>query len=322
VNDEPTTTVRFGAAPPRPLGGFWITEGKEGIFPASRVRPIMRAQDALTHPEESVYDLLWGPKNQSKETVRYTAAGYEKIARGARIAKENAKKIIARLIHKGFIRIETPPDYLHRIPTKYAVFSYRTALDNMIRAKRRYVVRTGNGVLFAHSFASTSSVDIDPTSTVHVQQSFTVGAGQEPTVDVTCTETVDTGERSTVDAASTLLGSKSLEAYSTNVAMPAVIARTVLAEMGFVDDDALKTLAVKCRNNAPDATDNEIAELAGMTARRIARMRDIDNKIGLLITQTAKCFIGEPFQMYRREKSERERRFAEVCGDDSVGTEP
>ena len=49
---------------------------------ASRVRPIVRAQDALTDPEESVYDLLWGPKNQSKETVRDTAAGYEKIAQG------------------------------------------------------------------------------------------------------------------------------------------------------------------------------------------------------------------------------------------------
>jgi hypothetical protein len=31
--------------------------------------------------------------------------------------------------------------------------------------------------------------------------------------------------------------------------------------MGFVDDDALKILVGKCRDNAVDATDNEIAEL-------------------------------------------------------------
>jgi hypothetical protein len=56
-----------------------------------------------------------------------------------------------------------------------------------------------------------------------------------------------------------------------------------------------------------------------MMARRIACMRDSDNKIDLLITQLAKCFIGEPFQMYRREKSEREPRFAEVWGDEGQG---
>ena len=149
----------LGISRPRPFGSFWSTEGKEGIFPASRVRPIVRAQDALTHHEESVYDLLWGPKDQSKEALRYTTAGYETIAAGARIAKENAKKIIARLIYKGFIRIETPPDYLRRIPTRYAVYSYQAALDNMLRANRRYLVRTGNGVLFAHPMYSTHTGD-------------------------------------------------------------------------------------------------------------------------------------------------------------------
>jgi len=40
-------------------------------------------------------------------------------------------------------------------------------------------------------------------------------------------------------------------------------------------------------------------------------MQNVQNHIGLLITQTAKCFLGEPFAIYRREKAERERRFAQ-----------
>ena len=62
---------------------------------------------------------------------------------------------------------------------------------------------------------------------------------------------------------------------------------------------------------APDATDEEIAELGAMTARRLTRMRNVQNHIGLLITRAAKCFFGEPFAIYRREKAERERRFAQ-----------
>jgi hypothetical protein len=39
-------------------------------------------------------------------------------------------------------------------------------------------------------------------------------------------------------------------------------------------------------------------------------MRNVQNHIRLLIAQTAKCFLGEPFAMYRREKHENERRYA------------
>ena len=49
-----------------------------------------------------------------------------------------------------------------------------------------------------------------------------------------------------------------------------------------------------------------------MTARRIVRMRNIDNPTGLLIEQTAKCFVGQPFAIYRREKEEREVRIRQL----------
>ena len=37
--------------------------------------------------------------------------------------------------------------------------------------------------------------------------------------------------------------------------------------------------------------------------------------MGLLISQTAKCFVGEPFQMYRRDNAEREKKLKELYSD-------
>jgi hypothetical protein len=51
-------------------------------------------------------------------------------------------------------------------------------------------------------------------------------------------------------------------------------------------------------------------------------LRNVANPVGLLINQTAKCFAGEPFQIYRREKAERERNLQELYRDeDGAGKE-
>jgi hypothetical protein len=119
-----------------------------------------------------------------------------------------------------------------------------------------------------------------------------------------------------VGVSPTYLSSSSIDNKSSTGAPP-IVANAIIREFGFVDDDALQTLIRKCRHNAPDASDEEIAELGTMTARRIAKMRGIDNPVGLLIAQTANCFTGEPFAMYRREKAGQERRLAELYHDEN-----
>ncbi len=294
---EPTTTVEAAALP----AGLWYTEGKEGVFPSSRIRRILRAQDALTHTEESVYNVLWGPKNQTKELVRYTSFGYDVLAKAARVTKMNAKHIIERLIYKGFVQVHALPDVLRRIPTQYAVCSYRAALENMARRNRQFVVRTGNGVLFAHPADPTTTVAAESPTTVAAEQSATVTAGQPATVAV--------GQSTTVAATATLLDINTLDKTPSYVGAPALVAGAIIKEFGFVDDDALTELVRQCRQNASDATDTEIAEIAAMTAHRIRRMSNLTNPVGLLITQTARCFVGEPFRIYRQENAERERKF-------------
>src|SRR5262249_33256777 len=79
---------------------LWQAENG-ALFPTSRVRHVDRAQDALTHIEESVYNFLWGAK--TAEPYKLAEAGYAEISRSARIAKRNAPVVIDRLIEKGYI---------------------------------------------------------------------------------------------------------------------------------------------------------------------------------------------------------------------------
>jgi len=189
VEAEATSTVEAGP----PGIGSWQTENGDH-FRSSRVRRIIRAQDALTHIEESVYNFLWGSK--TAEPYKLTDAGYAEISRSARIAKRNAPVVVERLIEKGFIRIERQADIWTRRPTQYRVFGYRAALDELDRRGRRWVVKSGNGVLFVRRMEMRVAIDSGSTSTVD--------AGCTSTVDAGCTSTVDAGCTSTVDAASTM----------------------------------------------------------------------------------------------------------------------
>ena len=153
VVDDPTTTV-VAASP------LWRAELNGALFPASRVKPIERAQDALTHAEECVYDFLWGTKNAARDDYRIAQVGYDRIAKAARVTKRNAALIVDRLIEKGFVRLETEADPLHRVARQYRVLSYRAALEELERRGRQFVVRSGNGVLFVRA-ATVVDTDAD-----------------------------------------------------------------------------------------------------------------------------------------------------------------
>jgi hypothetical protein len=301
VSSGPADTVSAGL----PAVGLWQVEAG-GVFPASRIRRIGMAQDALTHAEEAVYDVLWGPKNQSRDVQRSVSMGYDAIAKAARVTKMNAKWIVERLINKGFVKIDALPDTLRRIPTRYAVFSYRAALDNMIRSNRFYVVRTGNGVMFAHPLNPADTVSAEPPDTVSVGPGTTVAVEPAATAPAGQPTTVSPGAAATVSPAETHLGSTS------QALTPSIVTASILREFGFVDDDAIQTLIRRCRENAPDATYEEIAELGAMCAREVSRMRGLEKPVGMLIKKTANCFVGASFAIYRRDRSEREEKIRKL----------
>ncbi len=294
--------------PPGPTRGLWYTEGKkEGIFPASRVRKIVLAQDALTHAEESVYDVLWGPKNQNRDDQRLTSIGYDGIAKAARVTKMNAKWIVERLVHKGFVKVETLPDPLRRIPTSYRVFGYRAALEDMRHRNRFYIVRTGNGVLFAHPFNPENTVSTDLADTVAFEQPTTVPGGQAATISLGQAETVPCGPQATVSVADTLLG-------TTPEATLIQVISTVTDQI--IGNDAALTIVSRCRAQAPDFTNEELADITKTEALKAIRERR-SNLIGWLITVLPGRFGGESFRIYREtqqtlRKQERQEQEAQA----------
>jgi hypothetical protein len=275
---------------------LWYTEGKEGVYLASRVRPIASARDALTQAEQSVYDILWGPKDQNEDTHRFASMGYSAIAKAARVTKMNAKFIVERLIFKGFARVETLADPLRRIPTRYRVFSYRTALDNMARSNRFHVIRTGNGVLFAHAFQS---------AMVSAEQATPDTAGKPAAVSF--------GQSDTIAAVNAHLGSTSSKPQppSPSGEWP-LSAGALYNTFGHGDDDAVRLMAAGALRNAPDATDEEVAHFIAEEAPRVLRDRKLYNPLGLLIQQVPRRFAGEGFRLYR-EAVRRQRQSQEAA---------
>ena len=61
---------------------MWLAEGANGYFSRSRISRIHYAQDALTHREEKVYDVLWGGKTQPPEESRSVKIGYTELGPG------------------------------------------------------------------------------------------------------------------------------------------------------------------------------------------------------------------------------------------------
>jgi hypothetical protein len=264
---EPKTTVVAGFLPRRNnrlaagLQSMWLAENG-AIFPTSRVHRIQLAQDALTHHEESVYDCLWGSKMGNKDDYRIAQKGYGTLSQEARVSKRNVAEILERLEAKGFIKLVTPAN--QRVPSQYKVLGYRKALEELERNGRQWVVKTGNGVLFASPF---SMVDTNSTSTVDAGQPSTVDAELASTVDPASTVTVDAGQSSTVDAGSTVSldivfrvseGSKTSSTSSTDASRLRTIIET---KIGVVDMLAVEQLVSDCRSLKPTCTVEEIAEL-------------------------------------------------------------
>jgi hypothetical protein len=297
---SPATTVVDG----RPA--LWRAESNGALFPASRVRRVERAQDALTHAEECVYDCLWGPKNSSKDNVRIAKIGYDRISKAARITKRNAALIIERLIEKGFIKLEKPADPLHRIPSEYRVMSYKAALEELGRMHRHWVVRSGNGVLFVHSV----SVSVEATTTVvddaatTVVTATTVSGGAPTTVIASTTDTVGAEQSTTVVAATTHLDNKDkAKRHTSSSALADVCSQHEVV----LDAAAERTIIKRCRAYDSAAAEDEIAHFAGIKINQLKTSRNVGNLVGLLMIAIPEFFVepAHELQRYRAGKAER-----------------
>lgn len=290
---------------------LWRAELNGALFPASRVKPIERAQDALTHAEECVYDFLWGTKNAARDDYRIAQAGYDRIAKAARVTKRNAALIVDRLIEKGFVRLETEADPLHRLARQYRVLSYRAALKELARSGRQFVVRSGNGVLFVQpatvvvdtpAIEQTTTVVDDQSTTVVSDQSTTVVADQSTTVVATTTVTVVVDPSTTVVATTTPLDNKRRETERQSSSLADVCRKNGI----LLDAAAERVIHKRCRTYDEFATNEEIAYFAEAKIDQLRQSRNVGNFVGLLITAVPEYFVqpAHEVQHYRARKAQ------------------
>ena len=264
--------------------------------PRSSLRLVATVQDGHTHGEQALFATLWRlAKPVTGTNYRLVTIGERTLAKQVPMAYSTIQENLRSLLEKLAIDIQNNGP---QKPKTYRVYSFDEVLRRRKAAGLTHVLRRTSGAVL-----------VNPTAPNSGAPDLKLGALRSGAPNVR-NSAPSLGNPGAPNVGAITNKEKDLLRTTSSEVSP-YLASAIISVFGFVDDDALKTLVHKCRENAPDATDEEIAELGAMTARRVARMQNVSNHVGLLITQTAKCFFGEPFTIYRREKAERERRFAQ-----------
>jgi hypothetical protein len=270
---------------------LWMAEGGGGVFTSSRVKRIERAQDALTHVEEAVYDALWGTKREP-EPFRLVQIGYAELAKRSRVSKRGIQRVTDRLLEKRFIQVETQANIYTRQSTIYRVFSYGTVLRFLRDTNRLHVVRTGTGVFYAHRIPVTT-VDDSLATTVDVHSPSTVAASSVSTVEPSAPSTV---------AASSTVNTLGNQEGITSSSVSMVASRIV--PLISVDDDAVRRLIENCRHFDPMASDEEIAYCAQLWIQQNTRNTSIRKPAAVMLMAVPK-FFEAPATELTRHRTER-----------------
>jgi predicted transcriptional regulator len=143
VGPESKPTVGLEPQP----GGFYLAEDLGALFPVTRVKPIRRAQDALTSKEEAVYEVLWRNRDiQGLSNWAYSALASHKDVRSD---KRNVARILRRLVQKGFIEVVHRGGGAHTQKTVYRALDYAAVLQAQSRRGACGAIKTGNGIFYA-----------------------------------------------------------------------------------------------------------------------------------------------------------------------------
>ena len=185
-DSPPAVAVAVGLLPvPNPSSSLsptnlWITEHGD-LVPPGRIRRVRLAQDAINSGEECVYDTLWNSKllqGDDRDSSRLVQAGYDYLVKRTRLSRKTIQRIIAKLIEKDFIAVETRADIYQRVSTVYRVFSYKAVLERNTQKGRLHVAKIGPGFAFAKPMTHTLSANL---STVDTSLAQDTAKGQKTT---------------------------------------------------------------------------------------------------------------------------------------------
>lgn len=313
TSDPATVAISKAAIPPlsdqvtpkfsksTPSHKLWITENGDLVADA-RVRRIRLAQDVINSAEENVYDTLWNAKliqTDERESCRIVQAGYDYLVKRTRLARKTIQRIVAKLLEKDFIAVETRADIYQRSATVYRVFSYKAVLENHGRKGRLYVAKMGPGFSYAkplenlinQSEIESNATTIDTYKVTPIVESPVTTVARETTV------TVVKIDRPTVVNMSGHL----LDTYALDIASSSAL-RQELSLYGPVDDDAVYQLVARCTEQARDCTEEEILHFVRDKGALIQKKKGtVYNPLGFLLTAVPRCFAAESLRAYREE---------------------
>lgn len=265
---------------------MFLAEQLGTLFPAARVHRIRLAQDALSHVEEKVYDLLWGAKNQNRDAYRLSEFSLQRIANEGRLNIKTVRELLPRLVEKGFIAIEREADVRKNRPTQYRVWSYSEVLANQRRRNRFWFVKTGKGVFYASPVSVGVTHDDRP-----LQELKPMGVEQD-----------------TVGVSSKPMGVGDMSI------LLAELSRSVRSGLGITPDERLlKSMVEECRHKAgltdgELASDEEILQITEMKLRVLRRASSLRNPLAVLRKAVPECFVGQPLVEHRAAERARKGR--------------
>jgi hypothetical protein len=295
--------------PHRPAGGQLLSGGdlRTSHGRIVRVRQARSVQDAHTSAEHLLLQVMWKKAAPENDSSRLLKAGLSELSRWTGAHKTSCRDYLRSLIQKLAIEevgaFRAAPGSTEGART-FRVFSFDRILERRRFANFTHVVRTG-----AVNFVNPQTGErLLPGSNLPPGASLLAGAGSSQGTEPGSSLPPGPGSnqhRTNKNEEESIVRTSSAGA-------PALVANAILSAFGFIDDDAISLIVRRCREKAPDATDEEIAELAAFQCHRVARIRKVGNPVGLLIDQVPRCFEGERFARYRRKKAEAARRLQEL----------
>ncbi len=304
IGDELVPAPKLALSTPYKL---WITDNGDLVAQA-RVRKIRLAQDVINSAEESVYDTLWNAKllqTDEAEACRIVQAGYDYLVKRTRLARKTIQRIVAKLLEKDFIAVESRANIYQRTATVYRVYSYKAVLEKHVKKGRLYVAKMGPGFSYAKPLesaegegnAAAEMITVDRLDMAPIVKTDMTTVARETTVTV-----VKIDPPTVVKMSPYLLDTYVLDSTSSSAL------HQELSPFGPVDDDAIQQLADRCREQAPDCTVDEIVHFIREKSRLIQKKKGaVYNPLGFLLTAVPRCFASESLRTYREER-DRQRR--------------
>lgn len=264
-----------------------------------RIYPCTLAQDGQSHGETALYDALWRLGAGDTAEYRDVTAGWDVMARAARMSDKAAKRNLTSLIAKRSIDLIAPEDSSIRRGRTYRVYSYEVTLERRKAAGLIYVVRD-KGVHFVNA----AGERIDPGGTVSQgQNGKTSTVDVSSTVDKTSSETVDGTSPDTVDVSSPLI-SNYLERVLVNSSSTSdedqVLA--AMAQYTVADRQAARQMLQRCRSACADVAVDEIAAIIHAKAAVMKAQRKITNPVGFLLTAVPLCCDPASMREFRAQR--------------------